>query len=268
MKLNGTFVVFNSGDIVKEPGWEQAHGVIRSSIKAMRWPDQRNRRTFKIPRIVSVAVGESYTDQQGESREVKDKTKTLRNGVRPIRDQFRQRMAEKKCTPEQPLSLVRFFEGLKKNHSVVFPKYPLSLEEEEVPLNQSVGNFDFWFKTKSGFRTVIEWETGNISSSHRSLNKMCLALMGQLVDAAVLVVPSIMLYPHLTDRIGNIRELQPYFYFWNRFGQLVPRGLLAVIEVEQDALFKSTDLRDFVPLGSDGNSKLSKKGQVTNSLFG
>jgi hypothetical protein len=64
-----------------------------------------------------------------------------------------------------------------------------------------------------------------------------------------------MLYPHLTDRIGNIRELQPYFYFWNRFGTLIENGILAVIEVEQDGLFKSTDLRQFVPTGPDGNSR-------------
>ena len=83
---------------------------------------------------------------------------------------------------------------------------------------------------------------------------MCLALMGGLVDAAVLIVPSFYLYPHLTDRIGNIRGLEPYFNFWSRIGQLVGTGLLAIIEAEQDGLIKSTDVRDFIPTGSDGNA--------------
>jgi hypothetical protein len=68
------------------------------------------------------------------------------------------------------------------------------------------------------------------------------------------LVPSFHLYPHLTDRIGNIKELQPYFYFWRSVGQLISKGLLAVIEVEQDGLFKSTNMRDFIPTGEDGNA--------------
>lgn len=255
MKLNKTYVLFDSGDVLADERWEQAHSVIRFSINSMRWPDRKDVDTFKIPRIVSIPIGKSYTDFFGVKTTVKHQQKTLRNGVKPIRDQFRRWMAGKKCKPESPLSLVPFFENLRKKSSVRFPTYPLSNDEERVQLNESVGDLDFWFETEIGFRTVVEWETGNISSSHRSLNKMCLALMGGLADAAVLVVPSKMLCPHLTDRIGNIRELQPYFYFWNRFGTLVPRGLLTVIEVEQDGLFKSTNLRKFVPSGPDGNSK-------------
>jgi len=84
---------------------------------------------------------------------------------------------------------------------------------------------------------------------------MCMALMAGLTDAGVLVVPSIRLYPHLTDRIGNIRELQPYFYFWKQVGTLVDKGLLAVVEVEHDELFQSTDACDYIPTGPDGNSR-------------
>jgi len=71
-------------------------------------------------------------------------------------------------------------------------------------------------------------KTGNISSSHRSLNKMSMALQADLLDAAVLVVPSINLYGHLTDRIGNIKELPPYFYTWNLSCASIKKGLLAI----------------------------------------
>jgi hypothetical protein len=255
VKLNNTYVVLDSGNLSHHVDWAQAHKAISDAIKAMRWPDRKGVRIFKIPRIVSIPVGGQYIDELGRTKEVREKKRTLRNGVRPLRDQFRNWMAKKKWTSEEPLSLVPYFKYLREKSAVVFPKYPQTDEGEKVELNESVGNLDFWFKTDSGFRTVVEWETGNISSSHRSLNKMCLALMGGLTDAAVLVVPSKMLYPHLTDRIGNIRELQPYFYFWNGFGTLIEKGLLAVIEVEQDRLFRSTDVRRFVPTGSDGNSR-------------
>ncbi len=255
MKIINTYVLSDSGQIVESADWHQAHEAISNAIRAMRWPDNKSAKDFRIPKIVTIRVGGTYTDEVGVIKTVGEKKKTLRNGVRPLRDQFRSWMAKKHWKAEKPLSLVPFFRRLREDEKVSFPNYPQVEHSDRIELNESVGDLDFWFKTKGGFRTAVEWETGNISSSHRSLNKMCLALMGGLTDAAVLVVPSSKLYPHLTDRIGNIRELQPYFYFWNRFGTLIQKGILAVIEVEHDRLFESTDLRDFVSTGNDGNSK-------------
>jgi hypothetical protein len=255
MKLINTYLVLDSGGVAQDPGWERAFSVISKSIASMKWPNSRRARSFRIPKSVSIPVGGVYKDEHGRITRVKGKNKILRNGVRPIRDQFRRLMAKQKCSFEQPLSLAPFFQSLRESGSAPFPKYPRTDQAEKVVFNESVGDFDFWFETPEGFKTVVEWETGNISSSHRSLNKMSLALMGHVADAAVLVVPSRILYVHLTDRIGNIRELQPYFYFWNRFGSLINKGLLAVMEVEHDELFDSIDLREFVPTGSDGNSK-------------
>lgn len=62
----------------------------------------------------------------------------------------------------------------------------------------------------NGAKVAIEWETGNISSSHRSMNKLGIALMGGVIQIGVLIVPSRDLYDHLTDRIGNIGELSGY----------------------------------------------------------
>ena len=224
----------------------------------MRWPDREDVKEFSIPRIVTIKVGQEYTDFQGELVRVKKKAVTLRNGVRPLRDQFRRWMAGQQCNCEEKLSLAPFFQRLREENAVVFSRYRMPEEAEleitDKAFNEGVGDLDFWFQTDGEFATAVEWETGNISSSHRSLNKLCLALMGGLIDAGVLIVPSVMLYPHLTNRIGNIRELQPYFYFWNRFGTLVERGLLAVVEVEHDGLWSTLDQREFVPIGPDGNS--------------
>lgn len=264
MKLNNSYILFDSGKLIEHEAWAQSHVAISGAIQSMRWPDEKASTTFRIPRIVTIKPGRSYIDPRGKNRTAGKKGYTLRNGVKPLRNQFRRWMEEAGWKCEQPCSLKPSFEKLRANVAVVFKKYPELSNADPTNgvseiLNESVGDFDYWFQTQSEFRTVVEWETGNISSSHRSLNKMCLALIGGVIDAGVLVVPSKFLAPHLTDRIGNIRELQPYFYFWNLFGTLITSGLLTVIEVEHDELFESTDARDFVPMGAEGNSAKLKR---------
>jgi hypothetical protein len=233
----------------------------------MAWPIGSDHGLI-IPRIVSVKPGGEYTDLKGKVRKwnggkSKEK-KTLRNGVVPLRQFFRINLEKSGWRSEEPPSLREYFERIRNNENLAqiftFPNNPS--EAVQDPLHEGVGDFDFWLRSETGFRTVVEWETGNISSSHRSLNKMCLALTAGLVDAAVLVVPSAMLYVHLTDRIGNVRELQPYFYFWNMFARLLDKGLLAIVVVEQDGLIQSTDLRDFIPAGTDGNARKPKRSKT------
>jgi len=95
---------------------------------------------------------------------------------------------------------------------------------------------------------AFEWETGNISSSHRALNKMALGLITKALSGGILVVPSRELYYHLTDRIGNYAELEPYFPMWKT---LNIEGILAVIEIEHDALSSSVPK---IPKGIDGRA--------------
>jgi hypothetical protein len=66
----------------------------------------------------------------------------------------------------------------------------------------TLGGLDATSKTTKGV-VAMEWETGNISSSHRALNKMALLLLRKQIVGATLVVPSRRLYRFLTDRIGN-----------------------------------------------------------------
>ena len=232
MKLNHTYILINSGELAATDDWGEAHRRISTAIAEMVWPE--GNKTLRIPRIITIEKGKSYTNIRGGVVFPK-KPVTLRNGVKPLRAMFRHIMESHKWRCEHALGLQQYFENVRSDPKTSRILHYPSMEPVSG-LNESVGDFDFWDSTKSGFRPVIEWETGNISSSHRSLNKMCLALMGNIADAAVLVVPSWYLYPHLTDRIGNIRELQPYFYLWSQLGGLVKRGLLAVVEVEQDEL--------------------------------
>ncbi len=79
---------------------------------------------------------------------------------------------------------------------------------------------------------AVEWETGNISSSHRAINKMVLGILkGELVGGA-LILPTRELYRYLTDRIGNYEELEPYFDLW----RVTPcrDGYLGIFAVQHD----------------------------------
>jgi len=94
------------------------------------------------------------------------------------------------------------------------------------------GKFDAVLATEHG-PVVIEWETGNISSSHRSLNKMALFLLEGKIAAGVLIVPSREMYRYLTDRVGNIKELEPYLPMWRSLP--CASGVLEIVVIEHDA---------------------------------
>lgn len=96
---------------------------------------------------------------------------------------------------------------------------------------------------------VVEWETGNISSSHRAINKMALGLISKKCVAGVLVVPNMKLATYLTDRIGNIEELRPYIPMWQHLK--LEEGVLELIVIEQDSESVNTPR---IPKGSDGRS--------------
>jgi hypothetical protein len=110
------------------------------------------------------------------------------------------------------------------------------------------GNMDAAFFSSKGI-IAFEWETGNISSSHRSMNKMCLGLLTQKIIAGFLVIPSKKLYPYLTDRIGNFPELEPYLPLWKSIS--CDEGVLEIIVIEQDA--ESFDVPK-IPKGTDGRA--------------
>ncbi|MFH1933721.1 MAG: hypothetical protein ABIN18_19360 [Pseudomonadota bacterium] len=95
----------------------------------------------------------------------------------------------------------------------------------------------------------VEWETGNISSSHRAINKMALGLIQNILIGGVLIVPTRKMYKYLTDRVGNFRELEPYFPLW----RIIPvkDGILAVIAIEHDAVSKTVPR---IEKGTDGRA--------------
>src|SRR6266702_8041949 len=97
---------------------------------------------------------------------------------------------------------------------------------------KGIGKLDAVLNTNYGV-VALEWETGNISSSHRALNKMALGLLKGVLACGILVVPSRELYKYLTDRIGNMAELEPYIDLWKSIP--CQTGILEIVAIEHDA---------------------------------
>lgn len=243
MKLLDTVIVFDQGGVANSPGWKSAHTVYSAAIQQMEHPPETG--------IFRIRPKERKLNAKGLPTK-----KWLRNGVKPIKAQFQDRMKQlPQWNTEHPLSLDKHIE---RSVGVSWKTYP-SLKPFAEKLHSKVGNLDFWGIVQ-GQRVAIEWETGNISSSHRSLNKLCLALLAGLLDACVLIVPSRSFYECLTDRIGNWRELSPYLGFWKSIGELgIKRGLLAISIVEHDELVANDRQFPFIPSGTDGRSAQGKR---------
>jgi hypothetical protein len=111
------------------------------------------------------------------------------------------------------------------------------------------GPIDAVKKLIDGRWFAVEWETGNISSSHRALNKMAVGLLNGKLAGGVLILPSREMYRYLTDRIGNYAEIEPYFPVWKNLS--IRDGVLAVIEIEHDDL--SLDVPP-IKKGTDGRA--------------
>jgi hypothetical protein len=81
------------------------------------------------------------------------------------------------------------------------------------------------------------------------MNKLTMLVAEEVIAAGTLVVPSRKLYVYLTDRIGNIQELEPYLRLWRS----VPcqKGVLEIVVIEHDA---TSEMVPKIPKGTDGRA--------------
>lgn len=173
--------------------------------------------------------------------------KWARNGVGYLRNGFLEHIRDVEgWEPEGLVDLAR------DREQPPIKLYP-SMQEYREPITSDFGGFDLVTAGDGGTKIAIEWETGNISSSHRSMNKLAIALAAGIVQVGVLIVPSRSLYEHLTDRIGNISELSGYLSMWEGLKSTVQRGLLAVTVVEHDELTDDPAV-PFMKVGNDGRA--------------
>lgn len=139
----------------------------------------------------------------------------LRNGVKPIKEAFIELLVRRGWEPEHDLF--------------------------DAHLDYQNGTLPF----------AVEWETGNISSSHRAVNRLALGMHERRIVGGVLVLPTRDLYRHLTDRIGNFQELEPYLPLYRRWQGEPGFGYLGIVTVEYDALDPTVP---YIPRGTDGRA--------------
>jgi hypothetical protein len=132
------------------------------------------------------------------------------SGVKPIRDMFCEKLRQRGWNLETPIGIAA------------------RVRPGPLDCTKKVGNLVF----------AVEWETGNISSSHRAVNKLALGMLNKVLIGGALVLPTRKMYQYLTDRIGNYEELEPYFPLWRSLQ--LDEGLLVIFAVEHDAVDRNT----------------------------
>jgi hypothetical protein len=224
-----TLVLFDKGEVLSSKDWNTVHDSYVRAIASIDHPRGSGKLTIrKKVRLPN--------------------NQWQRNGVGYLRTRFLEFMrGDEGWRAEGDVDLAR---DRQQPPILLYP----SLEPYREPITSDFGGFDFMTTAASGTRIAIEWETGNISSSHRSMNKLAIALGNGVVEVGVLIVPSRNLYEHLTDRIGNIGELSGYLSMWESLKAAVPRGLLAITVVEHDELTTDTDI-PYLPVGNDGRAR-------------
>jgi hypothetical protein len=97
----------------------------------------------------------------------------------------------------------------------------------------TTGDLDALLRERDSY-VGFEWETGNVSSSHRAINKLLDGITRGTLRGGILVLAVRQTAYYLTERIGNFEELAPYFEFWQRYP--LPNGALRIYGVGHDTL--------------------------------
>lgn len=155
------------------------------------------------------------------------------NGVFPIKNGFIDYLEKKSWVAEMKMSLA---------------------------LGMNPGPIDAIKKTSAGI-FAVEWETGNISSSHRALNKIGVGILQKEIIGGILILPTRKFSKFLTDRVGNYEEIAPYFTLYQNIN--IIEGIIGVIAIEYDDIDLSAPL---IPKGKDGNARKDIDGNK-NTLF-
>jgi len=209
VKISHTTTIIDEGKFSNSEKWQEARNQIIQSIEDVYWPPGNNE--FII------------FPEENE------------NGVSPITEQFEANLDSK---PGWDSTGRRHFKSVLADRDMLDDVVGMLSEYYDDPVDIiSSPWFDGAKKIQNGDKEqflAVEWETGNISSSHRSLNRITLGLVTGILTSGVVILPTRDLYHYLTDRVGNYLELEPYFLIWELLGSEVDNGVVEVIAVEHD----------------------------------
>ena len=118
---------------------------------------------------------------------------------------------------------------IKNGFLAALERFGWSIAERKNPRR-----FDAVKSLQGGRIFGLEWETGNVSSTHRSVNRILLAHYDRVLRGGAVILPTREMYQYLTDRIGNWEEVEPYFAVWRL--QDWEDGVLVMLGVEHDGV--------------------------------
>jgi hypothetical protein len=215
---------------------------IHVSIESIKHP--RSCDSFKLnPKPVSKTNGKSDSHP---------------NGVQYIKNEFSEILLKNsgwKKEPKNPGSNTKYKNLLSGDSLHGWGALDFSYECKTI-MDYSYTNQNLEFNKKYDF--VVEWETGNVSSSHRAIDKMISTMYFSNVIGGVLIVPTAEMKKYLTDRVGNYEELEPYFPFWEiqQNNPSLEHGYLEIIGISYDELDENVP---YLPKGFDGNAHLANE---------
>lgn len=195
---------------------------------------------MKIVKIVTLIDNNVFSTTETYKRIIQDITQAIKAIKHPENSKGFFLFDKKKGNGVKPIK-VAFINKLNQ----------LGWEDEKIVSNKSIKNrrIDSSLLLNDGRFFGVEWETGNISSSHRAINRLKLGMLQGVLAGGILVLPSRKMYEYLTDRIGNFQELEPYFPVIADTSKT--KGYLGIIEIEHDGVGK-----DIPPIkkGTDGRA--------------
>lgn len=134
---------------------------------------------------------------------------SILNNVTPGSNHFILNCTRKNCNGVVPVK-ERCYQILEEEFGWYREK-TLTYFHEDAQKGGPIDVYKKFTTERSFFRAGLEFETGNISSAHRSMNKLCVGIKKGELDLAMLMMPIKKMSFYLTDRVSNYEELEPYF---------------------------------------------------------
>ena len=196
MRIIETLDIIHAGDFPGTSTWSRATTDVECAIATADWPPGSG--SFSLNPKPGV-------DRRG-------RPDRHPNGVVPIK-----------------VPMIRYLEA-RAWKTETLPKLPVGFEGGDV---LTTGDLDALLLDQGRY-IGFEWETGNVSSTHRAINKLLDGITRGTLNGGILVLAVRNTQRYLTDRVGNFEEIAPYFEFWSRYP--VPDGALRVYGVGHDVL--------------------------------
>lgn len=144
---------------------------------------------------------------------------SIRNNVTLHHNSFILNNSSKNCNGVVPVK-EKCYEILEEQF-LWFREKPLAYFRDDAQKGGPIDVYKEFITSTETFKVGLEFETGNISSAHRSLNKLCVGIKKQELDMAILMMPIKRMSFYLTDRVSNYEELEPYFLLLDDFPFIV-----------------------------------------------